>query len=191
MNCNTVTFTAADGMETSFPLDFLVEKGAVIANKVNGEDVASVMGATNQLWIPGLPARYFVRDIVGIRFSQEEAVPHLAAFVDDGHDYTNRPNVSVRADYVGQVGCPLSLEGWADDFDREIRAIQFSLDDGKNWTTYETKHADASRWVYWRFSYTPEQSGSYALKVRAVNELGDVSPLPATHTFEVIPSSRK
>ena len=50
-------------MEQSFPLDFLLERGAIVANRVNGEDIMSVMGATNQLWVPGLPAKYFVRDI--------------------------------------------------------------------------------------------------------------------------------
>ena len=54
--CNTVTFVGADGMEQSFPLDFLLERGAIVANRVNGEDIMSVMGATNQLWVPGLPA---------------------------------------------------------------------------------------------------------------------------------------
>lgn len=40
MECNTVTFTASDGMKVSFPLDFLIERGAIIADKVNGEDIA-------------------------------------------------------------------------------------------------------------------------------------------------------
>ena len=69
--CNTVTFVGADGMEQSFPLDFLLERGAIVANRVNGEDIMSVMGATNQLWVPGLPAKYFVRDIREIRFTND------------------------------------------------------------------------------------------------------------------------
>ena len=94
--CNTVTFVGADGMEQSFPLDFLLERGAIVANRVNGEDIMSVMGATNQLWVPGLPAKYFVRDIREIRFTNEEVPPVIGPFVDDGHDYTNRPNVARR-----------------------------------------------------------------------------------------------
>ena len=34
--CNTVTFTATDGTVVSFPLDFLIERGAIIADKING-----------------------------------------------------------------------------------------------------------------------------------------------------------
>ena len=32
--CNTVTFVGADGMEQSFPLDFLLERGAIVAIKI-------------------------------------------------------------------------------------------------------------------------------------------------------------
>lgn len=109
--CNTVTFVGADGMEQSFPLDFLLERGAIVANRVNGEDIMSVMGATNQLWVPGLPAKYFVRDIREIRFTNEEVPPVIGPFVDDGHDYTNRPNVAAKAEYVGRVGEPLEFSG--------------------------------------------------------------------------------
>lgn len=159
MKCNAVTFTASDGASVTLPLDFLIEKGAVVANKVNGEDLLSVMGAANQLWIPGLPAKYFVRDIVGIRFTQEEEIPVIASFVDDGRDFVNRPNVSVKAEYTGRVGVPIVFEGWADDYDRRIAAVQFSLDDGATWTEYPTDGADAVRWVYWRFEYLPKRKG--------------------------------
>ena len=43
--CNTVTFVGADGMEQSFPLDFLLERGAIVANRVNGEDIMSYQSA--------------------------------------------------------------------------------------------------------------------------------------------------
>ena len=122
--CNTVTFVGADGMEQSFPLDFLLERGAIVANRVNGEDIMSVMGATNQLWVPGLPAKYFVRDIREIRFTNEEVPPVIGPFVDDGHDYTNRPNVAAKAEYVGRVGEPMEFTGWAHDFDKRIIAVE-------------------------------------------------------------------
>ena len=141
--CNTVTFTASDGMEVAFPLDFLLERGAILADKINGEDNADVMGCSNQLWIPGFPAKYFIRDIVGIAFSNEEEPPALPDFQDDGHDYTNRPNVSCKAEYVGYVGKPMLFEGWADDYDKRIVAVEFSLDEGTSLTRHETTGADA------------------------------------------------
>ena len=184
--CNTVTFVGADGMEQSFPLDFLLERGAIVANRVNGEDIMSVMGATNQLWVPGLPAKYFVRDIREIRFTNEEVPPVIGPFVDDGHDYTNRPNVAAKAEYVGRVGEPMEFSGWAHDFDKRIIAVEFSLDNGEHWTRYDLGDTTADRWVSWTFAWTPEASGAYQMKVRSVNEDGDASPIAAVHTFEVL-----
>ncbi len=184
--CNTVTFVGADGMEQSFPLDFLLERGAIVANRVNGEDIMSVMGATNQLWVPGLPAKYFVRDIREIRFTNEEVPPVIGPFVDDGHDYTNRPNVAAKAEYVGRVGEPMEFTGWAHDFDKRIIAVEFSLDNGEHWTRYDLGDTTADRWVSWTFAYTPEAPGAYQMKVRSVNEDGDASPIAAVHTFEVL-----
>ena len=184
--CNTVTFVGADGIEQSFPLDFLLERGAIVANRVNGEDIMSVMGATNQLWVPGLPAKYFVRDIREIRFTNEEVPPVIGPFVDDGHDYTNRPNVSCKAEYVGQEGQRMLFEGCADDVDKKITPVECSIDGGATWTLHDTSGADAVRWVWWNFEWNPETAGSYTMRVRAVNEDGIASPHPAEHRFEVL-----
>ena len=186
MPANTVTFKSLDGKTLSLPLDLLIERRALLASEVNGEDITGVMGAANQLWIPGLPARYFMRDIVEIRFSEEERPPVLDEFEDDGHDFTNRPNVGMKAAYVGHVGVPLVFEGWANDFDRSIVAVQLSFDEGVSWHTFETSEADAERLVQWRFEWLPEAPGSYRCKARAVNERGDVSPVPAVHSFEIL-----
>lgn len=185
MQANTVTFTAADGKTQSFPIDFLLNHGAVIASKVNGDDVLSVMGAFNQLWIPGIPAKYFIRDIVGIEFSYQEEVPKLDDFVDDGRDFTNRPNVSVKAEYTGYVGEPLGFEGFASDFDKSIIAVEYSLDEGAHWTRHEIEGAVPEKWVYWYFDWTPRDEGMYRMLVRAVNEDGTCSPIPASHAFQV------
>ena len=183
---NTVTYTATDGTVVSFPLDFLIERGAIIADKINGENIADVMGCSNQLWIPGFPAKYFIRDIAKIDFTHEDEVPPLPDFTDDGHDYTNRPNVSCKAEYVGRVGEPMLFEGWADDYDKRIIAVEFSLDGGTSWTRHDTAGTDAVRWVWWTFEWTPEEEGMFQMMVRAVNEDGKVSPIAAVHNFQVL-----
>lgn len=184
--CNTVVFVGADGMEQRFPLDFLLERGAIVASKVNGEDILGVMGAMNQLWVPGLPAKYFVRDIREIRFINEEVPPVIGPFVDDGRDYTNRPNVAAKAEYVGHVGEPMEFTGWAHDFDKRIVAVEFSLDNGDHWTRYDLGDTTSDRWVAWSFAWTPSAPGAYQMMVRSVNEDGDSSPVAAVHPFEVL-----
>lgn len=187
MRCNTVTFTAADGYRTSLPLQPLIDRGAVVASRVNGEDVFDVMRARNQLWVPGLPAKLFVRDIVDIRFTEEDEPPSIPAFENDGHDFTNRPNVAVKAPYAARVGQPLILEGWASDFDKAIAAVELSFDEGETWSVCPTEGATPERWVWWRFEFAPRAPGRHKALVRAVNEDGTASPVPAAHVFDVTP----
>lgn len=39
----------------------------------------------------------------------------------------------------GKVGEPLTFEGYADDYDKAIVAMEFSLDGGTTWTRHATK----------------------------------------------------
>ena len=186
MKNNTVTFTCADGRVESFPLELLIERGAVLADKLNGQDVSAVLGSANQLWIPGLPAKYFLRDIVKIEFSNQETPPEMPKFENDGHDYTNRPNVSAKCEAVGYVGMPMTFEGWADDYDRAITAVEFSIDGGESWTRYDMPGVEIGRLVTWNFEWTPTNSGHHVMRVRSVNEDDKSSPIPALCMFEVL-----
>ena len=86
---------------------------------------------------------------------------------------------------IYRVGEPIHFEGYADDYDKAIRGVQFSLDNGRTWTEYPTEGARAGCWVWWRFDYEAKQPGRYFLRVRSVNEDGKVSPTHATMEFEV------
>lgn len=187
MQCNTVTFTAVDGHALSLPLRPLLDRGAVVASKINGQEISNVMHAQNQLWIPGLPAKFFIRDILDIQFTEETNPPTVPDFIDDGHDFVNRPNVALKAAYVVPVNQPMLLEGWANDYDKAITAVELSFDEGETWTLCSTQGATAERWVWWRFKFTPFTAGRHKVLARAVNEDGEKSPSPAAHFFEVIP----
>lgn len=189
-----VTFTSRDGYRETFPLDWLVERGAVIATKVGGAPLSESVGAVNQLWIPSAPARLFIRDIVSIDFSEVDVPPEIPSFETESMMFANRPNVGILGpEPVGGIigvkpphpGEPIRFEGYAHDYDRSIDRVEFSLDGGETWTVYDTSTATSDRWVYWTFVYTPEAPGHYLLTVRSVNEDGDVSPIPATYEFDV------
>ena len=70
------------------------------------------------------------------------------------------------------VGKTVSLKGTAYDFGHSIAAIEFSLDDGQNWTRYDTPNTNDYQNLTWTFDWTPE----YTLLVRSVNDSGDHSP---------------
>ena len=88
-----------------------------------------------------------------------------------------------------EVGRPVRFEGYAEDYGVPIVTVQFSLDDGENWTDYDVSASTGDRWVHWTFEYTPEVPGTYCLLVRSVNERGEVSPSPIL--LHLSPSRRK
>lgn len=75
-----------------------------------------------------------------------------------------------------EVGKEVTFNGYADDYGRKIDAIQFSLDEGENWTTFDVSESVGELAVQWTFSYTPPKPGLYRLLVRSVNEEGTASP---------------
>ncbi|WP_283169675.1 molybdopterin-binding protein [Curtanaerobium respiraculi] len=86
---------------------------------------------------------------------------------------------------VGHVGTPIKLKGNAYDFGHAISAIQFSLDEGANWTTYLTEGTNDYQNVTWTFAFTPKQLGHYVLRVRSVNDRGECSPESAYVQIDV------
>ena len=84
------------------------------------------------------------------------------------------------------VGRAIGFSGWVDDFERNISAVQFSLDGGVHWTEYATPGVSSERGVRWKFTYAPQRPGRYLLTVRAVDGEGGVSTLVSGHAFEVL-----
>ena len=84
---------------------------------------------------------------------------------------------------VVSVGKPVTFSGYAEDYGKQIVSVQFSLDNGANWTTYDVSDSTDDLWVHWTFSYTPERPGFYRLLVRSVNDAGAASPLADVAEF--------
>lgn len=79
----------------------------------------------------------------------------------------------------GRVGEPVRLRGYAYDFGRTVAAVEFSLNEGRTWTRYETPGTNDYQTLTWTFDYTPEQPGTHCLLVRSVNDAGEASGQPA------------
>ena len=84
-----------------------------------------------------------------------------------------------------KVGDMVTFEGYADDCGTQVVAVEFSLDNGETWTSFDTTSSDTDSWVYWSFDYVTEQAGIFKLDVRAVTQDGTVSPLASSVVFEV------
>ena len=50
-----------------------------------------------------------------------------------------------------EVGRPVRFEGYAEDYGVPIVTVQFSLDDGENWTDYDVSGSTGDRGVHGTF----------------------------------------
>ena len=72
---NTVTAYGADGYGEPLPLQYALDKNALLVYQVNGEELKASEGSSLQLWMPETVARYFTRNIASIELTREDAVP--------------------------------------------------------------------------------------------------------------------
>ena len=76
---NTVTAYGADGYGEPLPLQYALDKNALLVYRVNGEELKASEGSSVQLWMPETVARYFTRNIASIELTREDAVPEVAS----------------------------------------------------------------------------------------------------------------
>ena len=144
---NAVTVKGSDGYSVSVSLEKAIEKNAMLVYKVGGEGIKSENGGPVQLWMPGTAANYFTRQVTDIEFTHMDEIPEAKA-----PDAAQRAKISVLnhfEDAKFAVGDQITFEGYADDFDVAIAAIEFSMDDGATWTACATDGATTDKWVYW------------------------------------------
>lgn len=177
----------ADGVCT-YPttLEWLAEHDGLLVYEINGQRLKMYQGYPVQSWMPGMGAPNFAKQVSRLLVS-DDPVDELYTYVgwvrEEEGRFFNKPNASIFYTKEGQIieaGQPYTFEGFADAYDDPITAVEFSLDGGETWKTFETAGAEVGIWVYWHFTFTPEEPGAYVLKVRAVTESGLVSETPAT-----------
>ena len=181
---NTITAYGADGFGQPLPLQYALEKKAMLVYEVNGEGLKSSDGSSVQMWLPETVARYFTRNIVNIELTRQDEEPSVQQ-VDP--QFRNKIDILNTSDgCVFKAGYDITFEGVADDCGSPITAIEFSFDDGATWTSCATDGATADKWVNWQFTTSFDEPGDYSVTVRAKTADGVVSPLESTLTFEVI-----
>ena len=108
------------------------------------------------------------------------------AYLLDSTKTTHHPNVGICNFTEGMiipVGEPHTFEGYAHAYEYGITSIEFSLDNGETWTSFDTTDSTKGKWLYWNFTYTPEVEGGYVLSVRAFAEDGKTWDYPNQKIF--------
>lgn len=177
-DANTVTVKDGDGYGLPIPLELALENEAMLVYRIGEQDLPGTL----QLWMPTATARYFTRNVMQIEVTREEQVPEM---VPAQEAHRAKINITNKVDTIFNVGDTITFEGYADDFDVAIEAVEFSMDGGETWTSCSTEDATNDRWVYWYFGYTAQASGTYRLDVRARTAEGRVSPVAASVEFSV------
>lgn len=163
------------------------KNGSYLAYKFNGEDLTWTQGYPVTTYSPGEAAFAFIRTVCEIEVTTEP-VENLKYFdgwyTMDGTPY-NKPNCGFFNFYEGQIieaDKPYTFEGYAHGYDKQVVDVEFSLDRGATWQTFDTTDSDYTRWIHWNYTITPP-AGAYVLSIRAHDEDGNVTYHPEEVMF--------
>ena len=98
---------------------------------------------------------------------------------------THSAPAPARFNYVGE---PIRFEGYVDDFEHGVAAVQLSLDGGATWTDFPCEGARDELGVSWNFTYTPHAPGRYQLRARALSRAGESAATVESFAFNVLPA---
>jgi sulfite dehydrogenase (cytochrome) subunit A len=189
----------------------------MLAYEMNGEDLPMLNGYPLRLIVPGYYGTYWVKHVNDIRVINEEfagfwmsaayRIPDTAgACVEPGtvpKKTVPIARLNVRSFITSladgdkiAVGQPVTVRGIAFDGGHGVTAVRFSEDGGKVWRE-ATLGRDYGKYAFreWTIPFQPSTAGAYALRVCAVNRLGQSQPLdplwnPAGYMRNVVETVR-
>lgn len=185
----------------SLDLKLVQENEPIVALEMNGEPLTWVNGfPCTIVWGNGTSTGCWAKEFNSLEYTQAsvncydiEGWPYATydyadAFypvcgwptADYSEDYNN-PNVGIYKLKEGQVvktGEPLTIEGYADAWDKEVVGLEVSMDRGATWTRYDISGTNIEQLVTWAFDFTPEEDGAYYIGVRSVRADGTVTSHP-------------
>ncbi|WP_080797651.1 molybdopterin-dependent oxidoreductase [Arabiibacter massiliensis] len=183
VSADTWTGEGYDGMSISS----ILAADGMVALEFYGHELNDNQGAPACVVTPGTPGAAWVKHVASLDFRAmddpekvfnpydrnkfiEAIYPvNSAFFQEDGTTF--------------KKGEPVQLTGfsfsWASSMGA-INKVSFSLDYGDTWVDFAPPaDLDPTQWTYWDFSWTPEEAGTYVVKVLAESEDGSVQTAPA------------
>lgn len=198
-----VMAVAPDGWNRGNLLENIEERDGYLVYEVNGERLSWETGYPLRAWYPGRSAQNQIRwtgelqvvdtppdeikQFKGWYLNEKNTLdfsvdsPTMKYDIDALGEGWNKPSAGILHLHEGEIleaGKAHEFVGYAYGYDTQIAAVEISMDNGETWTRYETPNSDLTRWVYWHFNFTPEETGAYVISVRSVTADGDVGYLP-------------
>lgn len=182
-------------------IDHALDGEVMLAWQMNGADLPLLNGYPIRLIVPGYYGTYWVKHVSditvtdkvfdGFWMSTAYRIPdNSCACVEPGTAPTkttpiNRFNVrsfitSLTDGMQVKAGRETVVRGIAFDGGYGITEVAFSPDGGKTWQAARLGN-DLGRYSFreWTAAFTPQRKGTYDLKVRAVNRIGQSQPMTA------------
>ena len=112
-----------------------------------------------QLWTGGTHAGNYKKQAYELTLSTEDTQMAFA----EGHYLAVWPNQGIFFTQEGQivdVAEPYTFEGYAFGYEKTIGKIEFSLDRGQTWASFDTENTRDQQWVHWTYTFTPAEAGA-------------------------------
>jgi DMSO/TMAO reductase YedYZ molybdopterin-dependent catalytic subunit len=188
----------------SLPLWKALDGDTLLAYEMNGAPLPHWNGYPVRLVVPGWTATYWVKQLVSVDVVSKPfqgfwmnpayrlpkgKFPQVDRFISQETD-TNTPITEMVVNSLitdlteGQQfnrGRPVEVKGIAWDGGYGIQTVEVSVNGGETWRSAELgKDYGKYAWRQWRYTFSPEQKGKYAIMAKASNRIG------STQTFTPI-----
>lgn len=168
---------SADEYASSIPVDLALDPDTLLVYEMNGQTLPRQHGYPARLLVPGRYGMKNAKWVVGIRALASEFV--------DWYGQRNwsktaivktMSRIDVPADGARLAAGPQRIAGIAYAGDRGIRAVEFSVDDGKSWQVASFVEPPIGRdvWVRWQGTFDLPAGQQLALTCRATDGTGEV-----------------
>lgn len=167
---------------TTFGFEMAKEYGGYIVLSIGGEPLRWGQGYPVQLWLGGCLAPNYRREVRELTVSTMDPEPTIKSKLDDLGGSMIDAGISLAEGQILSVGEPFVFEGYANSVGNAITKVELSFDKGQTWVSNDIENADLTRWVWWNYEWTPTETGSYTIAVRATDSAGTVE----TNSYEIM-----
>ena len=182
--------TSHDGMTIGAPTAVVMDgRDAMIAVGMNGQPLPVAHGFPARIVVPGLygyvSACKWVVDIQATTFASQQAYWVVGGWAQQTDIKLESRIDTPRNGATVAVGTPIAIAGVAWDQHVGVSAVQIQVDNGPWQQASIAAVPSTDTWRQWVLPWTPPRTGSYVVKVRAVDAKGN----PQTEqTADVFPS---
>lgn len=175
---DAIGYDTYGSMKNSYPMnfDFVMENDGILVIELNGEPLPANQGYPCATWVYNASSGNNVKFVTELVASKQENPAHWALvgdFIDPATgEVFSKPNIGVLSTPSGTIfsaGEPVHLEGYADAWDEPILSMEYSFDHGQTWVKIDTPDNSSRYWTYWKMDFTPDEPGSYLLRMRATS----------------------